>query len=104
MNEPLRIRFGENVRIKRRRAGLSQEELGFRAAIHRTVISSLERGKQTPRLDTILKLAGALEASPCELLNGFLWRPGWSVPGRFEIDGLLQTRPPGNPRPSAWQR
>jgi hypothetical protein len=45
--------FGENVVIQRRRARLSQEELGFRADLHRTEIGMLERGIRLPRLDTI---------------------------------------------------
>jgi transcriptional regulator with XRE-family HTH domain len=53
-------RFGENLMIYRKRAGLSQEELGFRASLHRTEISQLERGVRLARIDTLVKLAGAL--------------------------------------------
>lgn len=78
-------RFGENVMVYRRRAGLSQEELGFRASLHRTEISQLERGVRLPRLDTIIKLAGGLKVEPGELLRGIKWRPGRFANGRFDV-------------------
>jgi transcriptional regulator with XRE-family HTH domain len=79
-------RFGENLKRSRRLAGLSQEELSVRAGLHRTEIGNLERGLRTPRLDTIVKLAGALEAAPAELLVGMAWWPGRSSsPGSFDF-------------------
>ncbi len=76
-------RFGENLMIYRRRAGLSQEELGFRASLHRTEIGELERGVRVPRIDTLVKLAGALSVPPGDLLKGVAWKPGKTRPGRF---------------------
>ncbi len=65
----LRRLFGENLERLRCRADLSQEELGFRAGLHRTEVGMLERGARMPRLDTIVKLAGGLEVEPAELLE-----------------------------------
>jgi transcriptional regulator with XRE-family HTH domain len=76
-------RFGENLMIYRRRAGLSQEELGFRASLHRTEIGELERGVRVPRIDTLVKLAGALSVPPGDLLKGVAWLPGQEHSGRF---------------------
>jgi transcriptional regulator with XRE-family HTH domain len=47
---------------------MSQEELGFRAEVHRTNISQLERGIKSPTLSIILKLSRALKASASELV------------------------------------
>lgn len=77
-------RFGANLLRERKRAGFSQEQLGFKASLHRTEISLLERGSRVPRIDTAVKLAGALEVSPDELLKGIEWRPGSVRPGRFD--------------------
>jgi hypothetical protein len=33
----------------------------------------LEHGRRVPRLDTIVKLAGAVELEPCALLMGLAW-------------------------------
>lgn len=76
-------RFGENLVRSRKRAGLSQEELGFRASLHRTEISLLERGARLPKIDTVLKLVGALELQPGDLLEGITWKPGEMLPGNF---------------------
>jgi transcriptional regulator with XRE-family HTH domain len=45
---------GENVATARKRADLSQEELGVMASLHRTEISLIERGTRLPRIDTML--------------------------------------------------
>ena len=51
--------------IKRKRAALriSQEELAARAGLHRTYVSDLERGARNPSLESVEKLARALELS-----------------------------------------
>ncbi|HEX9968451.1 MAG TPA: helix-turn-helix transcriptional regulator [Solirubrobacterales bacterium] len=77
-------RFGENLRRCRERADVSQEELGIRASLHRTQIGSLERGGHLPRIDTLVKLAGALSVSPLDLLDGIVWQPGSATVGGFE--------------------
>lgn len=52
------LMFGENLARQREAAGLSQEEVGLRAEVHRTEVSQLERGLRCPRMDTLVKLAG----------------------------------------------
>lgn len=76
-------RFAENLVRRRQQSGLSQEAVGLRASLHRTEISLLERGTRIPRIDTLVKLAGALGVSPCDLLDGIIWRPGEAQPGGF---------------------
>lgn len=78
-------RFGETLMLYRRRAGLSQEELGFRASLHRTEISQLERGARLARIDTLVKLSGALSVPPGDLLKGMAWSPGGTRVGRFRV-------------------
>ncbi|HEY7891766.1 MAG TPA: helix-turn-helix transcriptional regulator [Solirubrobacteraceae bacterium] len=62
--------FAANLRHHRKRAGLSQESLARMCDLHRTEISLLERSLRSPRLETIVVLARALELSPAELLEG----------------------------------
>lgn len=76
-------RFASNLRTLRQAADLSQEELAFRAEIHRTQISLIEGGHRLPRLDTLVKLAGALHVTPNDLLEGIAWEPSVHRPGRF---------------------
>lgn len=76
--------FGENLIRLRKAADLSQEQLAFAANLHRTEIGMLERGVRMARIDTVVKLAGALEVDAHELLAGMVWTPGEPVRGRFE--------------------
>ncbi len=70
-------RFGTNLRRVRKQADLSQEEVGFRASLHRTEVGLLERGARVPRIDTLIKLAGALGVRiDCALLDSMAWTPG----------------------------
>ncbi len=73
MNREVPRRFGQNLARCRKRSGLSQEDVAFRAGLHRTEIGMLERGTRTPRIDTLVKLAGAVEVDPWELLDGIKW-------------------------------
>lgn len=61
--------FGQNVRRVRQQVGFSQEELAFRAKLHRTYISSIERGLRNVSLENIFAIAEALEVPPGDLLK-----------------------------------
>jgi transcriptional regulator with XRE-family HTH domain len=68
--EASRDPVGRNVAALRKKAGFSQEELAFRADVHRTEVSLIERGKRDPRLGTLVKLARALGVAPETLITG----------------------------------
>lgn len=61
--------FGISVKSRRNRLGISQEELAERAGLHRTYISDIERGARNVTLESIGKLARALEVSIPGLLT-----------------------------------
>jgi transcriptional regulator with XRE-family HTH domain len=82
--------LAENLFIIRRRAGLSQEDLAALAGLHRTEIGNLERGLRLARIDTVVKLAGALEIAPGDLLKGMAWLP--ARPSRENPRGKFVTR------------
>lgn len=65
-----RERFARNLRRRRQELKLSQEALGDRCDLHRTEISLLERAGRDPRLETIVRLARALEMTASDLLKG----------------------------------
>ena len=60
--------FADNLRRTRHSAGLSQEELAFRADLDRTYISSLERGVYAATIDVVARLADVLGVEAAELL------------------------------------
>jgi transcriptional regulator with XRE-family HTH domain len=65
-----RLAFGARVRSLREQAGMSQEDLAHTAGLHRTYVSSLERGQRNVGLDNIVALARALEVTTSKLLHG----------------------------------
>jgi transcriptional regulator with XRE-family HTH domain len=86
-SEEIAMRFGENLRRIRRREGFSQEELAERAYLHRTEVGLIERGQRVGRIDTLIKLAGALSVSPLELLDGIHWTVADPRRGQFSFSG-----------------
>jgi len=60
--------FGRALREARLQRGLSQEALSFACGRHRTFVSLLERGKNGASLETVFKLARALEVEPSVLV------------------------------------
>jgi len=63
------IKFGEKVRDLRKERGLSQEQLAFKADLHRTYIGMIERAEKNITLINIEKIAIALEVSVAELFK-----------------------------------
>jgi CheY-like chemotaxis protein/DNA-binding XRE family transcriptional regulator len=63
--------FGASVKFWRNRLGLSQEALAERSNMHRTYICDVERGARNVSLETIERLAQALEISTFTLFFSF---------------------------------
>jgi transcriptional regulator with XRE-family HTH domain len=78
-------RFGKNLARHRQASGLTQEELAVRASVHRTQVGLLESGQRQPRIDTLVKLAGALSIDAGVLLEGIVWVPPTTSSGRFDF-------------------
>ena len=84
MSDALAKRFAANLRHYRKESGLSQEDLAAMAEIHRSQVSALTRAKQIPKIDTLVKLAGALGIPAGNLLEGLEFEPA-SRSGKFKI-------------------
>ena len=67
--EDVQVRFGKRVREIREGKDISQERLGELAGLHRTYISTLERGKRNVSLVNIEKLATALGVTMADLVT-----------------------------------
>lgn len=79
------LRFGQNIRDARIRAGMSQDELG----IDRAAISFLERAERSPDLPTVVRVAHAVSVTPAALLKG-VGEDGSRVRGpRHEADASI---------------
>ncbi len=65
----VRTLLGLAIKAQRASLGISQEELAYRAGLHQTYVSDVERGRRNPSLGTVEKLANALEISLAALFE-----------------------------------
>jgi len=63
-------RFGMRLREVREKAGISQEKLAELAGLHRTYVSTVERGKRNISIVNIERLAVALGVTMKDLMPG----------------------------------
>ena len=59
----------ERLREVRMEKGISQQQLSRQAGFDRTYIGKIERGKISPSLEAVEKIAEELEVSPVELFK-----------------------------------
>jgi transcriptional regulator with XRE-family HTH domain len=62
--------FGNRVRERRTKLGVSQETFAAKCRLDRTYISGIERGKRNLSLRNIKIIADALNTSIAELMKG----------------------------------
>lgn len=63
-----KLAFGKRLKEVRQSVGISQEELAFKSGLHRTYISSVERGERNISLINIKKISDALGVKPRDLM------------------------------------
>lgn len=73
--------FGRQVRYLRESRRFTQEELAYRAGVHVTYLSGIERGVRNPSLRNIRAIALALDISLSEL---FAFETGLARPGKSQ--------------------
>ena len=84
--EPMR-QFVANLGRLIAARGLSPAEVAARADIHRSHLSLILAGERMVQLDTLVKLAGALDVAPAELLDGVEWFSDGAGGGEFRRAG-----------------
>ena len=62
--------MGEAIRAARKEAGFSQEKLAEKADLSTVFISRIERGKESPTVDNLVKVARALGVRVRKLVAG----------------------------------
>jgi transcriptional regulator with XRE-family HTH domain len=61
--------IAKNIRQRRKLKGLSQEELADQCGLHRTYIGAIERGERNITVNTLARVAVALNCSVIDLLS-----------------------------------
>jgi transcriptional regulator with XRE-family HTH domain len=61
--------LGQELRKARQRAGLTQEQLSFRAGLSRPYISQLERDLKSPTVETLFRICDALNTSAADIVR-----------------------------------
>ena len=61
--------LGDEIRKARTAAGLSQEELAFRAKLSRNYISLLELNEKSPTVQVLFRLCNALGVKASKLIE-----------------------------------
>lgn len=69
MEHKLHLTIARNIRMKREKLGLSQEALADICELHRTYIGSIERGERNLTVNTLAKVAYALQCNAKDLLD-----------------------------------
>jgi transcriptional regulator with XRE-family HTH domain len=67
--QPAKIRFGVVLRSAREELQLSQEVLAEKAGLHRTYIGQVERGERNISVDSMERLADAVNLPLWEMLR-----------------------------------
>ena len=61
--------MGQELRKARQLAGLTQEQLSFRAGLSRPYISQLERDMKSPTVETLFRICDALAVSAADIVG-----------------------------------
>lgn len=69
MSSSLAVTFGERVCARRQVLGLTQCQLAEKIGIHQPDLCELEKGRRSPNLATVEKIAAALDVTAADLLQ-----------------------------------
>ena len=81
-------KIGAKIREERKQAGLTQETLAEKADLSLSQVGYIERGEVKPSIDSLIRLARALDVDPSTLLEK-LDRPLTKTEVKKQIRRLL---------------
>ncbi|HEX5220858.1 MAG TPA: helix-turn-helix transcriptional regulator [Verrucomicrobiae bacterium] len=65
----VKTELGRVIKGLRNKQAITQEELAAKALLHRTYVSDIERGARNPSLETLVRLAEALQIPLAEIFR-----------------------------------
>ena len=69
------VTTGERIKAARKRAGLTQKELGEKLGIAYQTLAQWETGARKPKAETLRRIADALDVTMMDLDERFAWQP-----------------------------
>ena len=63
------MNIGEKIKAIRKSKGLSQKQLAENLNVSEAMISQYERGIKNPKIETVAKMADALEVTPFDIMG-----------------------------------
>ena len=98
--------FGQTVLLWRLERGLKQKELAYQAGLSRPNLSAIERGKREVNLQTLRRLALALEIRPGILADGIAPSPSGIPQGltRQTLDRIADAVIYGKALKNSWEQ
>lgn len=70
LHSPAAQVIGSRIRDARRAQGITMEDLSELAEVSHATVGKIERGVQSPSVETLIRLAAALEIEAGEVLRG----------------------------------
>src|ERR1700675_3861223 len=70
--DDIRVRFGQAIRKRRHKLGVSQEEFADICRLHRTYVGGIERGERNVAVVNIERIAKAFRVPMTKLFEGSL--------------------------------
>ncbi len=61
-------KFGEKLRVLRKRNGLTQKQVGDKLGVSRVYITQMEQGKDIPNIAMLIKIAQLFNVSSDQLI------------------------------------
>lgn len=65
-----RVILGKEIRVQRKRAGLTQEKLAEKAELHPNYLGRVERGEETASVASLRRIARAVGVQVSDLVRG----------------------------------
>ncbi|NLA66421.1 MAG: helix-turn-helix transcriptional regulator [Leucobacter sp.] len=70
IHSPAAEEIGRRVRAARNQRGISLENLGHLSEVNWTTIGKIERGASSPNVESLVRIAHALQIDPGTLISG----------------------------------
>ena len=70
LHSPAAGEIGRRVRLARNQRQISLEDLGHLSEVNWTTIGKIERGTSSPTVESLVRIADALEIDPGSLISG----------------------------------